>query len=60
MPAPTESFGLLHVLGLAAMGCLAFAVFTDEWIWAGIAVIVAIALASWAYILARRQYGGED
>jgi hypothetical protein len=60
MPDPSQSFGLLHVLGLAIVGCLAFAVFTDEWLWTGVAVIAAGALAAWAYVVAKREYGGDD
>lgn len=60
MPDPTQSFGLLHVLGLAIVGCLAFAVFTDEWLWRGVAVLAAGGFATWGYIVARREYGGDE
>ncbi len=60
MPDPTQSFGLLHVLGLAAVGCLAFAAFTDEWLWMGAAMLAAGGFAAWAYIVAKREYDHED
>lgn len=60
MAAPTQSFGLLHVLGLAAVGCLAFAAFTDEWLWTGVAIMAAGGFAAWAYIVARRVYGDDS
>jgi hypothetical protein len=53
-------FGLLHVLGMAIVGCLAFAVFTDEWLWTGIAILVAAGLSVWAYIVASREIGSDD
>ena len=60
MPEPAQPFGLLHVLGMAIVGCLAFAAFTDEWLWAGLAIVAAGALAAWAYVVARREYGDDD
>jgi hypothetical protein len=53
-------FGLLHVLGMAIVGCLAFAAFTDEWLWTGIAILAAGVLSAWAYIVARREHGDDD
>jgi hypothetical protein len=58
---PSEApFGLLHVLAMAAVGCLAFAAFTDEWLWTGIALFAAAGLAAWAYIVAKREYGRDE
>jgi hypothetical protein len=60
MPEPQQAFGLLHVLGMAIAGCLAFAVFTDEWLWTAIAVAAAVGLSTWAWVVAKRQYGDDD
>ena len=60
MPDLPQAFGLLHVLGLAIVGCLAFAVFTDEWLWTGLAIAAAAGLSAWAWVVARRQFGDED
>jgi len=60
MLEPQPAFGLLHILGMAIVGCLAFAIFTDEWLWTGLAVAAAGALAAWAWVVAKRQYGDED
>ena len=60
MPDSQSPFGLLHVLGMAIVGCLAFAVFTDEWLWTGLAILAAGGLSVWAYIVARREYGNDD
>jgi len=60
MPEPPQSFGLLHVLGMAIVGCLAFAAFTDEWLWTGLAVAAAGGLSAWAWVVAKRQYGNDD
>jgi hypothetical protein len=60
MPETQSPFGLLHVLGIAIAGCVAFAVFTDEWLWTGIAAAAAAALSAWAYVVARREYGDDD
>jgi len=60
MPDPPQAFGLLHILGLAVMGCLAFAAFTDEWLWTGVAVVAALGLSAWAYVVAKRQHDEED
>jgi hypothetical protein len=51
---------LLPALGMAIVGCLAFAVFTDEWLWTGVALLAAGGLAVWAWVVAKRQYGDED
>jgi len=55
-----ESPGLLYLLGLAIVGCLVFAVFTDEWLWTAMALIAAIGLATWGYREARRLYGDDE
>lgn len=60
MPETQGPFGLLHVLGMAIAGCLAFAVFTDEWLWTGIAGAAAAILSAWAYVVAKREYGDDD
>ena len=60
MPEEQPTFGLLHVLGMAIVGCLAFAAFTDEWLWFGLAILAAAGLSAWAYIVARREYGNDD
>jgi len=60
MPDPQQAFGLLHVLLLAIAGCLAFAVFTDEWLWTGLALAAAAGLSAWAWIVAKRQYDNDD
>jgi hypothetical protein len=60
MRASKASFGLLHILGMAIAGCLAFAAFIDEWLWTGVAVLAAGGLSTWAWILAARQYGDDD
>ena len=60
MRASEASFGLVHVLGLAIAGCLAFAAFIDEWLWRGAAVLAAGGLSSWAWVVAKRLYGDDD
>ena len=35
--AEPAALGSLATLGMAIVGCLAFAVFTDEWLWTGVA-----------------------
>lgn len=55
MPEPEPSFGLLHILGLGIIGCLAFAAFTDEWLYTGLAVAATGALSAWAYVAAKRE-----
>jgi len=60
MPDPQQAFGLLHVLGLAIVGCLAFAVFTDEWLWTGVAIVAAAGLSAWAWVVAKRQLDNQD
>jgi hypothetical protein len=57
-PAPTP--GLLYTLGLASVGCLAFAVFTDEWLWTAVALLAAGGFATWAWQVAKRLYGDDD
>ncbi|HSP98974.1 MAG TPA: hypothetical protein VL049_17265 [Candidatus Dormibacteraeota bacterium] len=57
-PAPTP--GLLYTLSLAAVGCLAFAVFTDEWLWVAVALLGAIGFATWAWHIAKRLYRDSD
>jgi hypothetical protein len=58
---PTEPpFGILHVLGMAIVGCLAFAAFTDEWLWTGLAVAGAGVLSAWAWVIAKREYDHDD
>lgn len=52
--------GLLYVLGLAIVGCLAFALFTDEWLWTGAAIAAAGGLAAWFYRVAKREYGDDE
>jgi len=58
--AEPQTPGLLHVLGMAIVGCLAFALFTDEWLWTGAAIVAAAALAGWAWRVAKRQYGDDE
>ena len=60
MPEPAQSFGLLHVLGMAIVGCLAFAAFTDEWLWTGLAIGAAGVLSAWAYVVAKREFGNDE
>ena len=60
MPESYQPPGLLPALGMGIAGCLAFAVFTDEWLWTGVAVVAAIALSVWAWQVAKRQYGNRD
>lgn len=57
-PPPTP--GLLYALGLAVAGCLAFAVFTDEWLWTGVALAGAGGFAAWGWQVAKRLYGDDD
>ncbi|MEO8602065.1 MAG: hypothetical protein ABI629_05760 [bacterium] len=52
--------GLLYVLGLAIVGCLAFALFTDEWLWTGVAIVAAGGLAAWGWHEAKRLYGNDS
>lgn len=58
--AEPQNPGLLQVLGMAIAGCLAFALFIDEWLWRGLAVAVAVGLAAWAYRVARKLYGDSE
>jgi len=58
--AEPDNPGLLYVLGLAIVGCLAFALFTDEWLWTGMALAAACGLAGWAYQVAKRLYGDDE
>jgi len=60
--AEPQTPGLLYVLGMAIAGCLAFALFTDEWLWTGAAIAAAAGLAVWAWMVAKREYGddGDD
>ncbi len=60
MPTEPQTPGLLYVLGMAIAGCLAFAVFTDEWLWTGVALLAAAGLAVWAWAVAKRVYGDDD
>ena len=60
MPDSEPSFGILHVLGMAIVGCLAFAAFTDEWLWTGLAVAGAAVLSAWAWVIAKREYDHDD
>jgi hypothetical protein len=53
-------FGLLPVLGMAVVGCLAFAAFTDEWLWTGLALGAAGTLGAWAWMVAKREYDRDD
>ena len=52
--------GLLPALGMAIVGCLVFAVFTDEWLWTGVALLAAGGLSAWAWQVAKRLYGNDD
>ncbi|MBX3026786.1 hypothetical protein KF840_17910 [bacterium] len=58
LPPPTP--GLLYTLGLAAVGCLAFAVFTDEWLWTAVALLGAVGFATWGWQVAKRLYRDDD
>jgi hypothetical protein len=58
--AEPDNPGLLYVLGLAIVGCLAFALFTDEWLWTGMAIATAGGLAAWGYRVAKRLYGDDE
>lgn len=60
MPTEPQTPGLLYVLGMGIAGCLAFAVFTDEWLWTGVALLGAAGLAAWAWMVARRVFGDDD
>ena len=60
MPEPIQPPGLLYALGMAIVGCLAFAVFTDEWLWTGVAILAAGGLGVWAWYVAKRLYGDRD
>ena len=60
MPESEQPFGLLHVLGMAIVGCLAFAAFTDEWLWTGLAMAAAGLLGAWAWVVAKREYDHDD
>jgi hypothetical protein len=54
------SFGLLQILGMAIAGCLSFATFIDEWVLTGAAVLTAGGLSTWAWVIAKRQYGDYE
>ncbi len=58
LPPPTS--GLLYTLGLASVGCLAFAVFTDEWLWTALALLAAGGFAGWGWQVAKRLYKDDD
>ena len=60
MPEPPHPPGLLPALGMAIVGCLAFAAFTDEWLWVGVALLAAAVLSVWAWQVAKRQYADRD
>ncbi len=60
MSTTPESPGMLYALGMAIVACLAFAVFTDEWLWTGVALIAAAGIAAWAWRVAKRIYGDDD
>lgn len=60
MPEPSHSPGLLSALGMAIVGCLAFAVFTDEWLWTGVALLAAGGLAVLAWREAKRLFPNDD
>ena len=58
LPPPTS--GLLYTLGLTSVGCLAFAVFTDEWLWTALALVGALGFAGWGWQVAKRLYKDDD
>jgi len=60
MRAPPPTHGLLYTLGLASVGCLAFAVFTDQWLWVAVALLGAAGFATWAWQVAKRLYRDND
>jgi len=61
MPEPSsQSLGLLNVLGMAIVGCLAFAVFIDEWLWTGLSLAAAGGLAVWAWREAKRLFPDDS
>jgi hypothetical protein len=59
-PPPPPTPALLYALGLAVVGCLAFAVFTDEWLWTAVALLAAGGFAAWGWYVAKRLYGDDD
>lgn len=55
LPDPMWSFGRLHALSLAVVGCLALAALTQQgiWMWAGLAG--ALAACVWGSVLLYRD-----